>query len=157
MYGVEGIYRARQNSTFKYVAEWYPGPVIPGFDVVPDVKGIFIGGVPIDVYYDYTSLWEDDASLSGETSIKHGGSKWEKTQHPGSKTERKIVNPGSAIDVSTQMEGQVVLNNGNGTTLVKKPYESTPKLKVFKPDEVDPSKVGEEVAYKFERAMPNPA
>ena len=39
MYGVEGIFRARENSTFKYVAEWYPGPVTPAFDVVPDARG----------------------------------------------------------------------------------------------------------------------
>lgn len=55
MSGVEGIFRARENSTFKYVAEWSPGPVTPAFDVATDARGIFIGGLPIDIYYDYIS------------------------------------------------------------------------------------------------------
>lgn len=157
MYGVEGIFRARENSTFKYVAEWYPGPVTPAFDVVPDARGIFIGGLPIDIFYDYISTWKDDGALIGNASIKHGRGAWEKTQQPAPQTVRKTINPGSAIGQSTQMEGQVVLNNGNGSSPVKKPYESTPRISVFKPDNVDTSKFGEAVAYKFERAMPNPA
>lgn len=157
MYGVEGVYLGPNNTIYRIVAEWWPDKAVPGMDVTPDARGIFIGGVPIDIFYDYASAWDDDGSLNGTMSIKHGRSGWEKVTQPAPNTVRKTINPGSAVGQSTQMEGQVVLNNGNGSTPVKKPYESTPRLSVFKPDNVDPSKVNEEVAYKFERAMPNPA
>lgn len=157
VYGLEGVIRARQNSSFKYVAEWYPDKVTPAFDVQPDATGIFIGGVPIDIYYDYVSLWEDDGSLLGNATIKHGRSNWEKRQQPAPETVRKTINPGTAVGQSTQMEGQVVLNNGNGSPPVEKPYESTPRLSVFRPDDVDVSKVNKLVKYKIERLIPNPA
>ncbi len=128
VYGVEGEYRGPNNSTFKYTAEWFAGPVTPDFDVIPDVKGLFIGGVPIDVYYDYTSRWKDDNALQGTTSIKHGRSAWEKTEQPAPQTVRKTINPGTAIDVTTQMEGQVVLNNGRGSPPAKTTFDSTKKL-----------------------------
>lgn len=157
MYGLEGVLLGPNNTIYRIVAEWWPDKAVPAMDINPDARGIFIGGVPIDIFYDYTSAWDDDGTLSGDMSIKHGRAGWEKVSQPAPNTVRKTVNPGSAVGQSTQMEGQVVLNNGNGSTPVKKPYESTPRLSVFKPDNVDPSKVNEEVAYKFERAMPNPA
>lgn len=86
-----------------------------------------------------------------------GAARRNQTTRARPQTVRKTINPSSAVGQSTQMEGQVVLNNGNGSQPIKKPYESTPRLSVFKPDDVDTSKFGEAVAYKFERAMPNPA
>ena len=156
VWGVEGIYR-NDRSVTKIVAQWSDKS---GADLglKPDVRGAFIGGVGVEVYYDYAPFWFDDGARNGTLYIKPGAGSWESINQAAPQAERRTFNPAAQAPVRTSVEGYLNVSDGGKSGPREKPYRVTPQLRLFDPSqEVQPAKVGEEVAYKFERAMPKKA